>query len=175
MVNGSSFTIEMSSPFYNGWRGGLGGPLSGGHGSDAKWYIAYGMDLGVVEGTEVFAAFDGHVTKFQQHTPSSDTSKIYGAQLFMRYDNDKMGGFYTHITGGPTFAVGQRISRGDFLGKTLRDHLHLALVEIIGGAPAPEDKYKGVDLYSYFLEMKDSPDTVISVTFNQNNSPPIVN
>lgn len=25
------FTIEMSSPFRSGWRGGLGGPNSGGH------------------------------------------------------------------------------------------------------------------------------------------------
>ena len=57
---------------------------------------------------------------------------MYGAQLFMRSDNDMMGGFYTHITGGTSFSVGQRINRGDRLGQTLRDHLHLALVEIIG-------------------------------------------
>lgn len=163
------FTIDMSSPFQYGWRGGLGGPNSGDH-LPPEWYIQYGMDLGVEEGTEVFAAFDGHITRFQPHIPSSDTNKVYGAQLFIRSDNDMMGGFYTHFTNS-TFGVGQRINRGDRLGVTLRDHLHLALVEIIGGAPG--GRYMGVDLYQQFLGLKDQPWT-ISVTFKQNGSPPDV-
>ena len=167
MANGSPFTIDMSSPFRSGWRGELGGPNSGGH-RPPEWYIQYGMDLGVAEGTEVFAAFAGHVTRFQPHTPSSDTSKVYGAQLFMRSDNDRMGGFYTHITGS-TISAGQRINRGDRLGVTLRDHLHFALVEIIGGAPG--GRYMGVNLYRHFVDMADQPRT-ISVTFKQDGSPP---
>jgi hypothetical protein len=170
MANGSSFTIDMSSPFRSGWKGGLGGPNSGGH-TGPDWYIQYGMDLGVAEGTEVLAAFSGHVTKFQPHTPSKDTNKVYGAQLFMRSDDAKMGGFYTHITGGPTFGAGQRINRGARLGKTMRDHLHFALVEIIGGAPG--GRYTGVDLYARFLALRDQGET-ISVTFKQDGSPPVV-
>jgi murein DD-endopeptidase MepM/ murein hydrolase activator NlpD len=170
MANGASFTIDMSSPFRSGWKGGLGGPNSGGHGGP-DWYIQYGMDLGVADGTEVLAAFSGHVTKFQPHTPSKDSSKVYGAQLFMRSDNDKMGGFYTHITGSPTFSAGQRINRGDRLGKTMRDHLHFALVEIIGGAPG--GRYMGVDLYAHFLALRDQAGTT-SVTFKQDGLPPVV-
>lgn len=164
------FTIEMSSPFRSGWNGGLGGPNSGGH-SGPDWYIQFGMDLGVAEGTEVLAAFSGHVTKFQSHVRSSDSEKVYGAQIFMRSDNDKMGGFYTHISAGPTFSAGQRIKRGDRLGKTMRNHLHFALVEIIGGAPG--GRYTGVNLYARFLELRDRGET-IWVKFNEDGSSPVV-
>jgi len=129
------------------------------------------MDLGVAEGTEVVAAFSGHVTKFQQHIPSQDKPKEYGAKLFIRSDNDKMGGYYTHFTGSPIFSDGQQINRGDRLGKTMRDHLHFALVEIIGGAPG--GRYTGVDLYEQFLSLCGSADT-ITVTFKQDGSPPVV-
>ena len=165
------FSIEMSSPFRSGWNKGLGGPNSGGHAGHPEWFMQFGMDLGVAQSTEVLAAFSGHVTKFQPHIPSNDKPKVYGALLFMRSDNDKMGGFYTHITGGPTFAVGQRINRGDSLGKTMRDHLHLALVEIIGGAPG--GRYTGVDLYTKFLELRDKAET-IPVKFNEDGSAPVV-
>src|SRR5262245_11597583 len=168
-VVGHPFVIDMTSPFRSGWTGGLGGPNSGGHRAP-NWYIQYGMDLGVAEGTDVLATFTGHVTKFQPHHPASDSSKVYGAQLFMRSDNDRMDGFYTHFTGGPTFRVGQKISRGDRLGKTLRNHLHLALVEIIGGAPG--GRYAGVDLYRDFLAIRDTASTM-TVTFKQDGSAPV--
>lgn len=166
----AAFTMEMSSTFRSGWRGGLGGPNSGGH-HGGNWYIRYGMDLGVDTGTEILAAFSGHVTVFHPHSPSGDTAKVYGAQLFMRSDNNKMGAFYTHFTGGPAFTNGQHIDRGTRLGQTIRDHLHLALVEIIGGAPG--GRYQGVNLYRQFLSLRDSS-TVLNVRFNQNGSPPTV-
>ena len=167
------FTIEMSSPFRSGWRGGLGGPNSGGH-QPPNWFIQYGMDLGVATGTEIFAAFDGRITRFNPHQPSSDTSKVYGAQLFMRYDNDKMGGFYTHFTDSdPNIRQGQTVKKGDRIGRTLRDHLHFALVEIIGGAPT--GRYMGVDLYRHFLALADLRDTTsLFVTFNEDGTPPDV-
>jgi hypothetical protein len=68
-----------------------------------------------------------------------------------------MRGFYTHITDVPAgLSVGSQISRGDLLGNVysfrgIPPHLHLALVEIIGGAP--NGRYMGVDLYSLFLDM----------------------
>ncbi|HKU95631.1 MAG TPA: hypothetical protein VJR58_10160 [Vineibacter sp.] len=164
------FRIDMSSPFRSGWINGMGGPNTGGH-HGPDWYIQFGMDLGVSTGTEVLAAFSGHVTRFQPHNPASDSSKVYGAQLFMRSDNDKMGGFYTHITGGPRFGTNQRINRGDRLGVTLRDHLHMALIEIVGGVPG--GRYTGVNLYPRFLSLRDTA-TTISVTFNQDGSPPVV-
>src|SRR5262245_46951721 len=67
------FKIVMSSPFRSGWTGRTYGPKEGTHKS-GDWFIQYGMDLGVAEGTDVLAAFAGHVTKFLPHTPSSDTS-----------------------------------------------------------------------------------------------------
>jgi hypothetical protein len=136
------------------------------------------MDLGANAETEVRAAFDAHITKFTPHTPASDTGKVYGAQLFMRSPNDMMGGFYTHITDVPAgISDGSPVSRGDLLGYVYKfpgtpPHLHLALVEIIGGAPGGQ--YMGVDLYDLFLEMANT-DTVSSVTFNQDGSPPVVN
>jgi Peptidase family M23 len=164
-----AFTIDMFSPFISGWTGGLGGPNSGGH-TGSNWFIKYGMDLGVKAGTFVYAAFAGHVTKFQPHVPAKDTSKVYGAQLFMRSDNDMMGAFYTHFTGA-SLKVSQRIEMGDYLGATLRDHLHIALVEIIGGAP--NGRYMGIDIYRDFVALRDS-DKIIKVTFHQNGSPPTV-
>ncbi|MFE5795002.1 peptidoglycan-binding protein [Streptomyces sp. NPDC056503] len=133
------------------------------------------MDLGAGTSTPVHAAFDAHVTRYSPHDPSADNEKVYGAQMFMRAPNDMMGGFYTHLTNVPAgLAVGSRISRGDLLGHVHRfpptaSHLHLALVEIIGGAP--DGRYQGVDLHRAFLDTANTG-TVTPVTFHQDGSPP---
>jgi hypothetical protein len=102
---------------------------------------------------------------------------VYGAEIFMRSGNDMMGAFYTHLTGVPgSVFVGARVSRGDFLGTVYQrtgvsPHLHMALVEIIGGAPGGQ--YQGVDLYQFFLSLETSdPETVVPVRFWQDGSPP---
>lgn len=172
------FDVEISAPVDPGGFGqGLGGPGQGGHvGPD--WYIEFGMDIGAAEGTEVYAAFDAHVTRFQPHDPAADSGKVYGAQIFMRSPNDGMGAFFTHLTGTPDgFAVGSTVSRGDLLGNVLAfdgisPHLHLALVEIVGGAPGGQ--YTGVDLYPFFLDLEVAePGTVSTVSFPQDGSPPV--
>src|SRR4030095_14726607 len=110
-------------------------------------------DIGADEGTAVYEAFDGHVTRFQPHNPADDSGRVYGAQIFMRAPNDMMGGFYTHITDVPAgLGVNSVVARGALLGRVLRfggipPHPHLALVEIIGGAPGGQ--YVGVDLYDF--------------------------
>ncbi|SBT95363.1 Peptidase family M23 [Streptomyces sp. DI166] len=170
----SAFTIDMSNPFPSGFTSDLGGPGKGGH-QPPDWYIEYGMDLGARAGTAVHAAFDAHVTKFSPHNPSADNAKVYGAQLFMRAPNDMMGGFYTHLTNVPAgLGVGSQVSRGDLLGHVhefppTASHLHLALVEIIGGAP--DGRYQGVDVHRTFLDTANSG-TVVPVTFHQDGSPP---
>jgi murein DD-endopeptidase MepM/ murein hydrolase activator NlpD len=171
----AAFDIDISSPLPAGFfTGGLGGPDQGGH-QPPNWYIQFGMDLGADEETEVFAAFDAHITKLQPHDPATDHGGIYGAQLFMRAPNDKMGGFYTHITNVPSdLGVGTTVNRGDLLGTVasfggIPSHLHLALVEIIGGAPSGQ--YKGVDLYSFFIDLANSGGAS-TVTFFQDGSPP---
>jgi len=172
----ASFTIDISSPFPSGFTSGFGGPNEGGH-IPPEWYIQFGMDLGADAGTEVRAAFDAHVTRFNPHDPSKDTAKVYGAQHFMRSPNDMMGGFYTHITDVPSAVgmVGADIKRGDLLGKVYSvpggpsAHLHLALVEIIGGAP--KGRYTGVNLYRLFLDMANT-NLPRSVTFSQDGKPP---
>lgn len=173
----ASFDIDVSAPVENsGFTGGLGGPHQGGH-QGPNWYIQYGMDIGADEGTEVYAAFDAHITKFQPHNPAQDNGSVYGAQIFMRAPNDMMGGFYTHLTDVPAgIAAGTTVSRGDLLGRVHRfggipPHLHLALVEIIGGAPGGQ--YVGVDLYQLFLDLESAePGTVVPVTFWQDGSNP---
>jgi len=176
----AAFTMEMTSPFRGGWTGGLGGPGEGGH-SSSKWYIQYGMDLGAREGTEVLAAFAGHVTVFHGDDDPKDSlgkgEKEYGNQLFLRYGTeekqpgyDLMGAFYTHIT-GRHFSRGNRIEKGQPLGTIVGNHLHLALVEIIGGPAA--DRYTGVNLYQHFVAMADTP-RILVVTFKQDGSAPSV-
>lgn len=170
-----SFDLEMASPMPSGFTGSLGGPNVGGHSPQADWYIRFGMDFGAPVGIQVFAAFDGHVTKFAPHDPKTDTFKVYGAQIFMRGGGDKMGGFYQHITSVPaTVRVGATISRGDLLGevyvvKGMASHLHWALVEIVGGAPG--GRYVGVNLNSTFIALSNTSSTK-TVTFNQDGSPP---
>ena len=171
----SSFALAMSSPIRMNFTQGLGGPNSGGH-HGPQWYISAGMDLGASAGTDVFAAFDGHVTRFNPHHPARDTDKVFGAQIFMRSANDMMGGFYTHVADVPaSVRVGASIARGDRLGKIINrgrgSHLHLALVEIIGGAPS--GRYVGVNLYRPFLD-KANTTTTMNVTFNQDGTPPSV-
>jgi hypothetical protein len=174
----SAFDLILSTPVDpSGFTGGLGGPGSGGHVSP-DWFIQYGMDIGGDEGTAVYAAFDGHVTVYHPHVPKSDSHKVYGAQIFMRAPDDMMGGFYTHITDVPAdLSVGSSVSRGDYLGVIYRfsdisPHLHLALVEIIGGLPG--GRYMGVsDLYDWFLALEEpGGDGSGTVTFNQDGSQP---
>ncbi|MFJ9455254.1 peptidoglycan DD-metalloendopeptidase family protein [Kitasatospora sp. NPDC101447] len=165
-----AFDIDMSNPFPSGCTGGLGGPNTGDH-QPPHWYIQFGMDLAAPGGTDVYAAFDAHITKYKPHDPAQDTPKVYGAELFMRAPNDLMGGFYTHLTAVPSdLAVGSSISRGDYLGTVYEvtstaAHLHLALVEIINGT------YQGVDLYQLFLDTRNT-DEVTTVTFMQDGTPP---
>lgn len=165
----SEFQIEISSPFPEGFTNGYGGPNVGGH-QPPTWYIQYGMDLGADAGTEVRAAFSGHITRFNPHDPFQDTAKVYGAQIFMRAPNDLMGAFYTHITDVPAgLAAGSMVERGDLLGYVLEmpptaPHLHCALVEIVGGPAAGQ--YQGVDLYDLFLRLANTQD-VATVTFFQ--------
>ncbi len=173
-----AFDIDISAPVDpSGFTGGLGGPNQGDH-VPPEWYNQYGMDIGANEGTAVYAAFDAHITKFQPHDPDADTGKTYGAQIFMRSPNDGMGGFYTHITDTPDgLDVGSTVTRGDLLGTVLSfgaiaPHLHMALVEIVGGLPG--GTYTGVaDLYQFFLDLeKAEPGTVVPVTFAQDGSAP---
>ena len=174
-----SFDIDISAPvdpsgFGSAW---LGGPNEGGHvGPD--WYIRCGMDLAGTEGTPVYAAFDAHITRFQPDQPVPADSKVYGAQIFMRAPNDGMGAFYTHLTDVPAeLGIGSKVTRGDLLGTVLAHggitpHLHLALVEIIGGLPGGE--YRGVEnLYEFFRDLHAAdPGTVVPVTFMQDGTPP---
>jgi Putative peptidoglycan binding domain len=75
--------------------------------------------------------------------------------------------------GGQTFGpISHRLS--SILGTVfafggIPPHLHLALVEIIGGVP--NGQYQGVDLYRFFLDTANT-DTVTAVTFMQDGSPP---
>jgi hypothetical protein len=126
------------------------------------------MDLGVAEGTEVLAAFAGevHFKGFVPHDKSKDDDKHYGTQLIIKSDNGLLLGFYTHFTDS-SFPPRRKFARGDRLGKTMRDHLHLALAVVEG------EREKGVDLYKHFVALRDSA-TVIAVTFKQDGSPPDV-
>ncbi len=172
----SAFDVSMSSPFPAGFTGGLGGPHEGGH-QPPHWYIEFGMDLGAGVGTPVLAAFDAHITRMTSHHPPADSGSVYGAQLFMRAPNNMMGGFYTHITNVPPgLTIGSVVCRGDFLGEVfafagIPPHLHLALVEIVGGLPGGQ--YHGVDLYRHFLDSANTSD-VATVTFAQDGTPPTV-
>jgi murein DD-endopeptidase MepM/ murein hydrolase activator NlpD len=183
----STFNISMSSPFPTGaCTGDFGGPDSGGHHGSTEWYIRFGMDLAASVRTEVSAVFDGHVTVLHPHKPSTDTGKVFGAQIFIRsqaaatghsFSDNKLGAFYTHITDVPTsLRVGSFVRRGDRLGKLFHPgatHLHLALVEIIGGAPG--GRYKGVNIFRDIRDMAMARTArTLSVTFKQSGSPPAV-
>lgn len=173
-----SFDIEMSAPVDpSGFTSGLGGPNQGGH-VGPNWYIQYGMDIGADGGTNVYAAFDGHITKFQPHDPGADSGKVFGAQIFMRALNDMMGGFVTHITDVPDgLGVDSKVSCGDLLGTVypfggIPPHTHIALVEIIGGAPGGQ--YVGVDLYQFFLGLEaEAAGIAVPVSFMQDGTPPV--
>jgi murein DD-endopeptidase MepM/ murein hydrolase activator NlpD len=170
-----AFSIDISAPVdTSGFTSGLGGPDA--HASP-DWFVDYGMDIGADEGVAVYAAFDGHITRFHPHRPATDSGRVYGAQIFMRAPNDMMGGFYTHLTDVPAgLGVNSVVARGDFLGRVHRfggipPHLHLALVEIIGGAPGGQ--YLGVDLYEFFLWLESAePETVVPIQFWQDGSAP---
>ena len=86
-----------------------------------------------------------------------------------------MGAFYTHITDVPAgLHAGSGISRGQRLGQVLPghpSHLHMALVEIIDGAP--RGRYMGVNLFSQVLSIARTA-SAVTVTFHQDGSQPTV-
>ena len=73
--------------------------------------------------------------------------------------------------------VQRRPTRGELLGTVVSaggipPHLHVALVEIVGGLP--DGQHHGVDLYWFFLDLEATdPGTVVPVTFLQDGSPPV--
>lgn len=172
-----AFTIKISGTYNPGLPVlGHGGPKEGGHAKQTEWYNHYGMDLGAAAGTEAHAAFDAIISRLNPHNPAKDASTEYGAQIFMRSENDMMGGFYTHLEGMPRdLRKNSRVTRGDFLGRVMAHgdtpHLHLALVEIVGGLPG--GVYTGIDnLYNLFLEISTAES--VNVTFMQDGSQPII-
>ena len=127
------------------------------------------MDLGVTAGTAVYAAFAGHVTKFQAHIPANDTSKVYGAQLFMRSHNDMVGAFY------PLHRFKYQSWPADRDGRLFGNNAprappHGARRDYRG---CPNRRYMGVDIYRDFVALRDTSN-IISVTFHQNGHPPSV-
>jgi murein DD-endopeptidase MepM/ murein hydrolase activator NlpD len=164
--------------------GDLGGPDVGGHHGSTEWYIKFGMDLAAQMSTEVSAVVDGHVTVFHPHKRSADTSKVFGAQVFIRskaaatgrdFSDDKLSSFYTHITDVPaSLHVGSFVRKGDRPGKLFHagaTHLQLALVEIIGGAPG--GRYKGINIFKDIRNMAMAPTAkTLSAMFKQSDSPP---
>lgn len=168
----SSFTVDLTSPLsVSTFRQGYGGPNVGGH-HGPHWYIQYGMDLGADAGSPVYAAFDAHVTRYTPHDPAADSGTVYGAQIFMRDASDRMGAFYTHLTDVPDgLGPGSAVALNDYLGTGagvagIPPHVHMALVEIVGGAP--DGTYQGVDLYAFFLDISGGEeDVIVPVTFFQ--------
>lgn len=172
----AAFTMTMSGVYDPGaFAVGYGGPYEGGH-AVGDWYNRFGMDLGAAPGTAVHAAFDAVISRANPHNPLKDGPKEYGAQLFMRSANNKMGGFYTHITNVPAkFVKGTPVLRGDYLGTVMphppTPHLHFTLVEIVGGLPG--GAYTGVDnLYQLFQELSNSDS--VDITFMQDGTPPVI-
>jgi len=166
-----AFSIDISNPLPQGADGQFyGGPNTGGH-HGPDWFEQFGMDLGAPDGTEVRAAFDGHITKVDTTHADTRTTPVYGAGIFMRSPNDGMGCYYTHLSDVPSeVAPGASITRGQLLGYIIdpggASHLHMALVEIVGG------QYIGVDLYDTLFVPTVNTDTVTSVTFAQDGSTP---
>jgi murein DD-endopeptidase MepM/ murein hydrolase activator NlpD len=163
------FDLDVSSPLASGFGGFLGGPGQGGH-TGPNWYISFGMDLGAPAGTEVRAAFDCHVTNLDVSNVDKAGPPIYGAQIFVRSDNDLLGAFYTHIKGLPAgLKVGSQIARGDVIGRvspsTGATHVHLALAEIVNGQNV------GVNLAKFFVSIENTT-AVTRVTFLQDGRPP---
>ena len=181
----SAFTIDLTSSFPHGaYTGNYGGPQSGGHRS-RDWFIEFGMDLGAAVGTEVRAVFNGHITRYNPHIRSKDTSHVYGAQIFIRsrvspdapsYSDDRLGAFYTHVANVPAaIRQGAFVRQGDLLGTLFypaATHLHLALVEIIGRAPG--GRYAGVNIFGNVVEMTRTG-RVLRATFQQTGAPPTTN
>ena len=118
----TALTSDMSSPLPSGFTSGLGGPNTGGH-SPPDWFVQLWNGLR------------------RQRGYGSPCCLRCPHKLFMRSPNDKMGGFYTHITDVPAgLGVGSPVSRGDLLGKvhSVADtgaHLHLALARPEDGTP----------------------------------------
>jgi hypothetical protein len=157
--------IVMSSPIpRSGYTGPLGGPGQGGH-AQGDWFIRWGMDLGAKAGTEVRAAFDGHITKYVP--PPKPTEKVYGAQFSIRSDGDVIGAWYTHIAPSREFKLGDVIKKGTLLGTVMIEHLHLALVEII------QERKTGLNLYEWFKTMAIGGSEIV-VTLNRNGQAPSV-
>jgi murein DD-endopeptidase MepM/ murein hydrolase activator NlpD len=174
----SSIQIAMSSPLPTGADGKFyGGPNEGGH-QGPNWYNQFGMDLGAPDGTNVVAAFDGHVTKVDVTTAEKRSGHQYGTGVFVRSENDQVGAYYTHLKNVPTeIAKGRTVHRGDLIGQVIdadgNPHLHMALVEITGdpqARAAGNGRYMGVTTLYKFFQGNINTDTATAVTFYQDGS-----
>lgn len=116
------------------------------------------------------ASFSGHVSRYNPHTRTADSGKVYGAQIFVRDPSDRMGCFYTHLTDVPaSLAQGSAIERGDYLGRVftigaIPGHLHMAVCEIFGDVAT--GVRVGVDLHDLYVSLSGT-DKSATVTFFQ--------
>jgi hypothetical protein len=139
-----------------------GGPGAGGHGGDL-WQVAFGMDLGALAGTSLYAAFDGKITSWFMDRIDETGPPRYGAQVTVTSHDGRLAAFYTHFRELPGWMKhGATVDRGDYIGdispSTGPPHLHLALAENVRGS------FQGLNLFDLFLSLMNR-ESVASVTF----------
>ena len=173
-----AFDIEMAAPVdQSRFREGLRGPNQGSH-VGPNWYIQYGMDLGA----------EKERRSMPPSTPtspgSSNTTRQPTLARFMVRTSScgqRMTAWApstrTSRTHRPSSASDPRLLGATCSGAVasaggIPPHLHVALVEIVGGLP--DGQYHGEDLYWFFLDLEATdPGTVVPVTFLQDGSPPV--
>jgi murein DD-endopeptidase MepM/ murein hydrolase activator NlpD len=119
--------------------------IQGFHGSFSHFADSeFAVDFEMAEGTTVRAARDGVVVAYNDKASGhgSDSSwwgRRHANWVVVRHDDGTLGEYWHLMTGGVVARVGQRVARGDVIGRsgftgyTTGPHLHFAITTAVDG------------------------------------------
>jgi murein DD-endopeptidase MepM/ murein hydrolase activator NlpD len=97
-----------------------------------------GIDIGIPEGTPIFAPADGKVT-------TSNETEAGGKQLIITHDNGYKTGYshldYRFVVNGQRVKQGQQIANSGATGRVTGAHLHFTLKDPSGNMIDPQKYY----------------------------------
>jgi murein DD-endopeptidase MepM/ murein hydrolase activator NlpD len=117
-------TTGYASPVRNGTYESLGGPHQGTH-TLGNWQSDNAIDMGVPEGTPIYAVADGVITK-SGGSNDDPSSRFNGFRFTIEGDDNAW--FYTHLSDADV-QDGDRVVRGQLIGYSGSangvEHLHI--------------------------------------------------
>lgn len=162
-----AFYPEDGEPITFAWPTEFPGVVTQHFGMNPKWYIPWGVpahegiDMKAHYNTDIFAAYDGIVSRVEYH-------KAYGNHLRIDHiiNGNRFESTYSHFEKPSPLKIGDRVTKGMVVGgagstgNSTGPHLHFMLKQFSGELPNTEMQrkynwpYNLIDPTQFFAELR---------------------